>query len=115
MDGEEFARLLRKWVLPIATEIEMQDAIETVLTQSGIDYRREADLGECGVIDFMIGSMGVECKVDGGKSNVVSQLLRYAQCDSISEIVLVTSRSRHRLTTPKLNGKDVSVVWCGGM
>ena len=94
--------------------MELHDGIDRVLSASGISFKTEFDLGKAGRIDFMCdGGVGIEVKIKGGFAGVTRQLLRYAQCDQITELVFVTTRQSLRGMPAKLAGKRVITVYLG--
>lgn len=100
--------------LRTATEAALQQDVERILIEEAIDYDREADLGECGRIEFLTSQgIGIECKTDGGPSAVLEQLLRYADSDKIKGLILVTRKHTHRMVPGELRGKPAMVVWTG--
>ena len=99
-----------RWV----TELDLQDGIEELLKREGVDYRREANLGESGVIDFLVGDVGVEVKIKGRVPTVVSQLTRYASHESINSLILVTGRLQLSAIPNQIDGVDVSVCTLEG-
>lgn len=76
-------------------EYVVQDAIEKLLRDRALDYRREHVLSVGDRIDFLVGDVGVEVKIDGGKGAVLRQLFRYAVHPGIAGLVLVTTRAKH--------------------
>lgn len=92
-------------------ERDLQDGIESVLKEAGITFERERALGDAGVIDFLVaGGIGIEVKVQGSHPEVARQLLRYADREEITEIILVTSKLRLGKLPETLRGKRLSVV-----
>jgi hypothetical protein len=55
--------------------------------------------------------IGVECKVAGSMVDVGEQLLRYADCEAIDCLVLVTRCRQHTRMPRTLRGKPLEVVW----
>jgi hypothetical protein len=90
-------------------EVSLQSGIASALEASGVAYEREVKLSPRDRVDFMVGGVALEVKIDGGVSEVTRQLHRYAQIDRVKEIVLVTSRLRHAAVPRSLNGKPVVV------
>lgn len=108
---DDLIQALRKWKLPASTEAELQSAIVKVLEQEGIAFRREATV-DTGVIDFLVGRTGLECKIAGSKMSVTKQLMRYCDCPAIEELLLVTKVAAHRcLDGTTLRGKKIRVYW----
>lgn len=86
----------------------LRDAIAGVLGDAAV---REAVVGPRERIDFLVGKMGIEVKVKGSRSEVTRQLFRYAECEGIDEILLVTTKMQHSLRMPSsMLGKPVAVI-----
>ncbi|NTX08920.1 hypothetical protein [Myxococcus sp. CA040A] len=97
-------------------EAQLQAALEQVLTQACLSFRREVVLGDAGRIDFMVGHLGVEVKVDGSISAVTRQLLDYAEREEVHGLLLITTRSHHDGLPALMRGKPVRVaVLRGGL
>lgn len=110
--------LLSRYSFQFGDELTLQNGVEAVLEDNGIAYNREAIVTQGERIDFVCQiadeTIALECKVTGGPTEVLRQLLRYAGLDGIDSILLVTSRSRHRFNITELNGKPLAVHWVGG-
>jgi len=107
---EEICAALRGVQFHSCDEKELQDGIAQRLAAAGVVFLREAILSPGDRIDFFIGSIGVEVKVDGSLSQVLRQLWRYAQRPEISALILITSRAKHGPIPPAMNGKPVFCV-----
>lgn len=57
----------------------------------GFALRREVDLGERNIIDFMIERVGVEVKIGGSKRAIYSQCERYCRTGKLSALILATN------------------------
>ena len=119
IDGLVFR--FRRSTIPFGTEQAVQDAIEDLLEHEKLNYTREFAIGRDRVdflVDFRIDGnpfrIAIECKVAGGPSAVMEQLLRYAQSPDVDAIILVTSRNTHRFAVPTVNGKLFSVANVAG-
>lgn len=111
---EEITKLLSGHRFRFGTERELQDGIEAVLNSACIAFTREYRLGT-DPIDFMVdGGLGIECKIDGGPSAVIGQLVRYSQSPDVTALLLVTSRHTHRFNSGQIAGKPFDVLWVGG-
>lgn len=99
---------------PYGTELELQDAVGVALGNCGIDHQRELRLTPQDRIDFLVGRIGIECKIADGPAKLLSQLVRYAADDRIDGLLLVTSRSSHRGMPAEILGKPVAVLWIAG-
>lgn len=71
-----------------------QEAIEKALIEQGVDFEREARLSPRDRIDFLVGSIGIEVKVKGTRSEIIRQLGRYARSERVQEIVLASTVRR---------------------
>lgn len=105
---------LEAFAFRFGNELDLQDDLEKALVQEGYQYIREFRL-ETGPIDFLVaGGIGIECKVEGGPSAVLGQLMRYAAAPELDGLILVTSRHTHRFSIRELNKKPFRVVWVAG-
>lgn len=104
----ELCRTLRPQT---TSEKALQDALEPLIRESFPSVTREAVLGPKDVVDFLVEGVAVEVKVDGSPMAVTRQLHRYAEHDQVRELVLVTTRAKHRSIPPTLRGKPVAVAW----
>ncbi len=93
-------------------EKKLQDGIELALSSSGIEFAREKTL-KSGIIDFVLGDVGVEVKTKGSKVAVLRQLGMYADDDRISSLVLVTTRYQLCAMPDKIGKCDLSVIRIG--
>lgn len=112
MTAAEVARVLSGFSYLVVAEVDLQVGVLMALTRAGITFEREVCLsrGRADRIDFLVGAVGIECKVDGSLQEVTRQLHRYAQDPAVAELVLVTTRARHAAVPRSLAGKPVHVV-----
>ena len=96
-------------------ETRLQDAIEIVLAEAGIEAVREPHLTAADRIDFLAGRVGVEVKIAGQSAAVMRQLRRYAASPDVDALVLVTTCARHRGLPRQVGGKPLRVVWLSGV
>lgn len=114
MNVHELSTLLNSYRLRYGTERQLQDDVERALEAERIPFIRECRTFT-GPIDFLVeGAIGVECKIAGGASQVLPQLLRYAAEPNIGGIVLVTSRPTHRFSVETLGGVPFRTLWIAG-
>jgi hypothetical protein len=85
----------------VQRELALQDAIDAVLVEEGIAFEREHELSKRDRPDFWVAPIAVEVKVDGSFAEVLRQLHRYAQHESVEGILLVTSRAQHTAGLPE--------------
>lgn len=107
--AEELVTVLRAHRFRHATEDELQEGIAAALISGGFEVEREVRLGARERIDVLVGTVGIEVKIAGDGRAVERQLARYAEHACIDELVLVTSRARHR-PPDEIGGKPVHVV-----
>ncbi len=103
---------LRKHRFNYSNEKDLQEGIEAALMQAAIPFEREKILGSGhGTIDFLVdGRIGVEIKIKGSPSGVARQLVRYVECDAVTELVLITGRMLLGRLPAVLRGKKLTVV-----
>jgi len=108
--------LLRGYRYTAHNEAALQAGVERVLQEQGIGFEREKSLSPRDRIEFYLpeARVGIECKIDGSQIAVMRQLLRYAESDRIEELILLTSRNKHRSVPETLHGKPVHIVYVGG-
>ena len=90
-------------------ENDIHQLVAEKLGEAGLVYQHEAKLAPGCRIDYLVGNVGIEIKK--GKPNaadVLKQLMRYAACEDIAAIVLLTQRT---VNAPKtVLGKPVHVI-----
>lgn len=92
-------------------EQELRNAIARALPEA----KAEAKVGERERVDFLVElggvRVGIEAKIKGSRTDVCRQLFRYAECEGIDQLVLVTTRFQHTVRMPfEMNGKPLAVV-----
>ena len=103
--------LLRRWAFVTDNEDQLQAQIAATMTEFDVAFEREFVLpGKAGRIDFLFGTLGLEIKVDGSFPAVAAQVQRYAECECISAVVLLTTKPAHRNLPQEIAGKPVRVV-----
>lgn len=99
-----------------AREAELQEGIGRVLEAAFPgQVQREVQLdGGRSRLDFLVGAVAVEVKIDGSLSELTRQVHRYAGLDAVAGILAVVGRSRLRGLPESLRGKPVGVLHLGG-
>ena len=113
MSAKAIADVLRRHRFNYSDEDQLQEGIAGALTAAGFEPEREVRLNGRSRIDLLVGRVGIEVKVAGKPGAVAGQLSRYASCEQIEGLVLVTSRVRHRMPL-EMEGKPVEVVQLAG-
>lgn len=114
LTGADVARVLVGYRLPVSNEAAMQEAIGRAFTAEGIPHQREVTRG-ADRIDFVVGGVGVECKVQGSVTEVMRQLQRYALWEELTDLLLVTTVGKHLECRGVLSGKSVRVHIARGL
>ncbi len=114
---DELLKTILGYSYPYGTELDLQNAIHDVLLDSGYHFEREYIVGS-DRIDFLVNAdcfvVALECKIKGGPTAVLEQLLRYANITEVDGVLLVTSRHTHRFDCNILNDKPFSIAWIAG-
>lgn len=112
MKATEIRNLLTSYRLPTSTEDELQLAIAKLLTDARVPFHREHRLDEKSRLDFFLPAAGlaIEVKTKGGWADVIRQMMRYAEHDCVTEILLVSTRAVHRNMPKTLNEKPILVA-----
>lgn len=90
-------------------EADLHQLVAKRLTEAGLHYVHEARLAPGCRIDYLVGSIGIEIKKGRPDAAAVKkQLLRYAACDGVEAIILLSQRT---VSVPGMVlGKPVRVI-----
>jgi hypothetical protein len=88
----------------------LQDAVARALANAGVEARAEVVIAPGARIDFLVGRVGIEIKVDGAPAAVERQLRRYLRSDALDALVLITNRVRHARIASPASAKPISVL-----
>ena len=104
---EAIIELLGRHSFHCANEDELQRAVATVLAHESVGFRREVRLTPRDRVDFMVGSIALELKVQTDPKSVFRQALRYAEHRDVTAVI-VSSTTHHALRLPLVaNGKPL--------
>jgi len=109
---EHLAAAIEGYRFDTSSELDLCDGIERALGElrlQTVPVRREVRLGS-DRLDFMIGSIGIEVKVDGSLSALTRQVHRYLARDEVHALLIVTTRSTHMNMPAEMNGKPLRVL-----
>lgn len=107
---DEVVRALRGRPFMFGDEAELQRGVGRALTTAQIPWRAECVLSPKDRIDFMVGNIGIECKIDHGRASLLRQLFRYAQQDQVAALVVVLGRFNLSSLPSEINGKPLVIV-----
>lgn len=107
---ESLCRTIGATQYDITTEMSLQRGIGAALYSAGIAHLREVFLDSVNRIDFMVGSIGVEVKIGGGKSALLRQLMRYARSKEVSALLVVTTVPRLASIPSEINSKPLMAL-----
>ncbi len=90
-------------------EYDIHRYVEGCLREAGLTFEHEARIGIGCRIDYLVGDVGIEIKKGKPSSKMlISQLARYAACERVNSIIVLTQRS---VSLPSyVGGKPVSAV-----
>jgi len=89
---ETIHKLFESPFVHLTDEKKLQDEIAQRLNEHEIEYVKEAPV-QGGVIDFLVGQIGIEIKIKGSKREIHRQCKGYCQDERIQDLVLVTSKT----------------------
>ena len=89
------------------SEADLQEGIAQILD---CEFQKEFKLSGKDRIDFLVGDVGIEVKVDGSATALLRQVRRYLEHDRLNTIIIVTTRCRHKELPASLNGKPIHVL-----
>ena len=75
-------------------ENDLHRMVERRLAEAGVAFTHEAKIGPGCRIDYLAGNVGIEIKK--GKPDakaLMSQLVRYAECEGVEALVVITQRT----------------------
>ena len=100
-------RAMRPPFLPY--EADIHRLVRESLARAALPYAHEAMIGKGRRIDYLVGSVGIEIKKGKPLARALQiQLRRYAECEAISALVVVTQR--HVKLPGHMNGKPVECL-----
>lgn len=81
-------------LMPIRYESSVVDSIRSTLESNGVSFRKEVWLSSNSRVDFLTyDGVAIECKKGKPNSSMVSaQVERYARCEDVKAIILVSER-----------------------
>ena len=108
---DKIEALLKSKRYRFTDEGTLQVGLGRVFTMAEIVYEAEVRLSPADRIDFLVGTVGIEVKVQGTNEAAHMQLLRYAEHERILGLLLVSSTRRINDIPSLMRGKPVRVVY----
>lgn len=91
-------------------ESVLAEDVRSALRRAGLIPEIEVTLTQ-GRVDLRVGATAIELKVQGATEKVLSQLSRYAEDPTITDVVLVTSSAKLRVMPAEIGGKPLHVIY----
>lgn len=88
---DEVLRAIDQYKIIFKDEKDLQRKIEKILKNSNIEFKREHDLGELGIVDFFKDGVAFEIKIQGQKKSIYRQCKKYLEHDTVKSLVLISS------------------------
>ena len=111
--AKEIIDLLARYRFHYSNEAQLQTGIDKAFLANGISFEREVPLTSSERIDFMVGIVGIEVKIHQASNTVLRQLQRYALCNEIQHLLLITPLSKHVLLPKAIHNKALDVFFLG--
>ena len=103
----EALRAMRPPFLP--NELDIHRMVEGRLREAELAYTHEAAIGKGCRIDYLVGTVGIEIKKGKPQAQALHrQLLRYAACEAVSALVIITQR--HVRLPKAICGKPIALL-----
>lgn len=111
MTIEKLSNLLTGYRFHFVSEKDLQNGIETILTQAGIPYHRETALSAPDRPDFIIeDGIALEVKIKGSLADLLRQASRYAEHAEVTGILVVGTPHWFSRVPATLSGKPVRAL-----
>jgi hypothetical protein len=104
----ELKTIIESYSYTFSNEIQLQDGIKKVFDINSVQYEREKNYGN-NRIDFVHSTIAIEIKTKQSSTHIMQQLDRYARIDTITELILITTRRTHQVPTA-LNNKPITTI-----
>ena len=104
-------RVLERNRYSLNTEKQLQSEIMTSFMQERMKVSREYRLDNNNIVDFYVNGTAIEVKIKGSARDIYKQLERYAEFESVTELILVTNKAMG--LPPTIKGKPCYYVSLG--
>lgn len=109
ISAERIIGIIETSRINLSTETAAQRGLSDLFVKSEIKAEAETRLTPKDRIDFMIGSIGIEVKIGSSRRSILRQLERYAACDQVQSLILVTAIAFPSMGF-EINGKPVRIA-----
>jgi hypothetical protein len=109
---ERVTQVLRAYRARPQNELDIQLGLAAIFDEHGVVYQREVVLTQKDRIDFLVGTLGIEIKLQGSRHQVFQQLTRYLAHERIGEVMLFTTKSQLRVMPTHHGQKRIHVFYC---
>lgn len=96
-------------------EAELQESIGELLDAAGVDFQREVHIAPHSRIDFLVGDVGLEVKIDSSLAALTRQVTRYAESGRLSRVVVVTDKLRLTALPGEIAGVPIETIHLGAL
>jgi hypothetical protein len=107
----KIAGILQGYRFSLTNEKKLQSEVEEVFKKENVNFKREHQLGDHGIVDFMVDNIAIELKVKGNPKSIYRQCRDYCDHDDVHSLILATNRS---MGLPnEINNKPVFIIHLG--
>ena len=111
MNIADICQLIHKAQFRFTNEADLQAGIAQLLTEQRVGFQREVRVSKQDRLDFLTdGGIAIEVKIDGALATVTRQLYRYAAEKGVHQLILVTTRMKHRQLPQTVGGKPLYIT-----
>lgn len=108
------AAYLRDYLGNFRYQLDSEEAIQlgiaAALQEGGLPFEREPRLSSTERPDFLVDGVAIEVKRHGPLNALLRQLSRYAELDSVRELLVVTARLQSTDVPAELHGKPLECL-----
>jgi len=110
MTARELELYLGGFRYNLTNEESIQLGIAEALRAGHIAFERETRLSARDRLDFLVGDVAIEVKLKGTANDLLRQLSRYTEHESVRELLVVTARSQLSDLPDELHGKPLECL-----
>ncbi len=110
MNAVELKHYLAAFRYDLTSEDSIQVGIAGVLRAGGVAFERETRLSSRDRLDFLVGDVAIEVKLKGTVNDLLRQLSRYTEHESVGELLVVTGRVQLSGLPEQIVGKPLECI-----